>query len=127
MGKSVETVFDLFIGHFVDTGLVNDVHRNLVILARSDAHDGILEGERGGRQLTDKVCHLYRSMDDRLQFPADQERASSGEQENSAGVRAIKDLKSIVCPVNYVKVKLEEAIALCLCPPMHGAPVTRAR
>ncbi|MBQ0155392.1 MAG: sulfurtransferase TusA family protein [Bacteroidales bacterium] len=119
-------VFDAFIEHFINAGYVDDSFKSLVLQAKQDGENGNYDGEKA-KALADAVNGLYANMDDALQFkkPADtavethgrasQEGASqestkdSQSNVSSPAVTRSKDLRGVLCPMNFVRTKLELA------------------
>ena len=117
-------VFDAFIEHFINTGYVDATFKSLVLQAKQEGEHGNYDGEKA-RALADAVNGLYANMDDALQFKKSdaslqhniaetKEReaeavAADEKKSNKAGfvVTRTKDLRGVLCPMNFVRTKLE--------------------
>ena len=117
-------VFDAFIEHFINTGYVDATFKSLVLQAKQEGEHGNYDGEKA-RALADAVNGLYANMDDALQFKKsdaslqhniaetkerEAEAATAEEKRPSeAGfvVTRTKDLRGVLCPMNFVRTKLE--------------------
>lgn len=117
-------VFDAFIEHFINTGYVDATFKSLVLQAKQEGEHGNYDGEKA-RALADAVNGLYANMDDALQFKKSnaslqhniaetKEReaeavAADEKKSNNAGfvVTRKKDLRGVLCPMNFVRTKLE--------------------
>lgn len=117
-------VFDAFIEHFINTGYVDATFKSLVLQAKQEGEHGNYDGEKA-RALADAVNGLYANMDDALQFKKSdaslqhniaetKEReaeavAADEKKSNNAGfvVTRTKDLRGVLCPMNFVRTKLE--------------------
>lgn len=117
-------VFDAFIEHFINTGYVDATFKSLVLQAKQEGEHGNYDGEKA-RALADAVNGLYANMDDALQFKKSnaslqhniaetKEREAEAvvadeKKSNNAGfvVTRTKDLRGVLCPMNFVRTKLE--------------------
>lgn len=117
-------VFDAFIENFINTGYVDATFKSLVLQAKQEGEHGNYDGEKA-RALADAVNGLYANMDDALQFKksdaslqhniaetkeSEAEAATAEEMRPSeAGfvVTRTKDLRGVLCPMNFVRTKLE--------------------
>ncbi|MEE0083093.1 MAG: sulfurtransferase TusA family protein [Paludibacteraceae bacterium] len=117
-------VFEAFIEHFINTGYVDATFKSLVLQAKQEGEHGNYDGEKA-RALADAVNGLYANMDDALQFKKsdaslqhniaetkerEAEAATAEEKRPSeAGfvVTRKKDLRGVLCPMNFVRTKLE--------------------
>lgn len=117
-------VFDAFVEHFINTGYVDATFKSLVLQAKQEGEHGNYDGEKA-RALADAVNGLYANMDDALQFKKsdaslqhniaetkerEAEAATAKEKRPSeAGfvVTRTKDLRGVLCPMNFVRTKLE--------------------
>jgi sulfite reductase (ferredoxin) len=108
--RTTNEVFDFFLQHFVDAGLVDARFRPLVELGKSGKDASFLPHREDILALADAVADLYAGMDDSLQFKS----ATAGHPEPatpaaaSAG-RRFKDLRGVVCPMNFVQTKIQLA------------------
>lgn len=113
-------VFDAFIEHFINASYVDASFKSLVLQAKQDGENGNYDGERA-KALADAVNELYANMDDALQFKRPVEtgctpsRASveptkdSQPKVSGPAVTRSKDLRGVLCPMNFVRTKLELA------------------
>ncbi len=115
-----QEVFDAFIRHFIETGLVSRRFLDIVVPARRGILPELEELEKEVQELAERVLLLYRIMDDHLQFPEQepQDGEAGGPFEGAAEVRGregtpaadvFMDLRGVACPINFVKVKLRLA------------------
>lgn len=128
-------VFDAFTNHFIDTGYISESFRSLIEKAkeenvRNKAESGkptlnskhsTLNSELSEvNALADAVNALYESMDDALQFKKPEQPQTAEVEEkkdtqhpisHNATVEATrsKDLRGVLCPMNFVRTKLELA------------------
>ncbi|MDO4164793.1 MAG: sulfurtransferase TusA family protein [Bacteroides sp.] len=116
--RSVEETFDFFIDNFIAAGYVDVRYKSLVLTARNDRQADFRPLQQDAYALADAVTELYNGMDDSLQFkkPAPVKEASTDDasaQEAEATTpekpRRVKDLRGVICPMNFVKTKLELA------------------
>jgi sulfite reductase (ferredoxin) len=121
-------VFDAFIEHFINTGYVDSAFKALISQAKAEGKQGSYDNAKANA-LADAVITLYEGMDDSLNFknnpltpPNGEELSSSSKRvalpretgEPGGGVKTIeierlKDLRGVLCPMNFVKTKLELA------------------
>lgn len=113
-------VFDAFIEHFINAGYVDASFKSLVLQAKQDGENGNYDGEKA-KALADAVNELYANMDDALQFKRPVEtgctpsRASveptkeAQPKVSGPAVTRSKDLRGVLCPMNFVRTKLELA------------------
>jgi len=113
--RSDSEVFDNFIHYFIESELVERRFLSLLEQVKTcninllpTVHKEILD-------LAEAVERLYNGMDDSLKFHRETETAPvSGVAEASKSlparqVQAVKDLRGVSCPMNFVKTKLELA------------------
>lgn len=126
-------VFDAFREHFIDTGYIPAAFLPLVEQAKAQGSGGAYDGAQANA-LADAVIALYKTMDDSLQFkaPAAQEQpaapqpaepeapataapevpvtpAPAPQPADGYAVKRSKDLRGVLCPMNFVRTKLELA------------------
>ena len=71
IGASTDSaVFQSFVQHFIQAGLIAPVHEKVIDLALSPDRAALLRHDREVFALADAVQQLYASMDDSLRFPA---------------------------------------------------------
>ncbi|MDR3268639.1 MAG: sulfurtransferase TusA family protein [Tannerella sp.] len=111
--KNVVDTFDLFILHFIESGLVDDRYRALVESARDRASSDFTPYKADIYALADALIDLYRNMDDSLQFkqentnPSTSAPAPAEKQEPTTARRLFKDLRGVACPMNFVHTKIQ--------------------
>ncbi|MBR6367144.1 MAG: sulfurtransferase TusA family protein [Bacteroidaceae bacterium] len=112
-------VFDAFIEHFIDAGYIDASFKSLVLKAKADGKGGTYDSAQANA-LADAVNALYLSMDDALQFKKPDEKTSAAPQsevepepkaepEAKSEYTRSKDLRGVLCPMNFVRTKLELA------------------
>jgi sulfite reductase (ferredoxin) len=129
--KNTEDIFDNFIEYFITPGFVDERYRPLILDARTEpatsdfaAHEALI------LNLADDVNALYATMDDSMQFKAkaveapktvdaskaaetkvDEPKTTEAPKEDTPKqeARRVKDLRGVLCPMNFVKTKLELA------------------
>lgn len=115
-------VFDAFIEHFINTGYVDSAFKTLISQAKAEGNQGSYDNAKANA-LADAVITLYEGMDERLQFntpsgsPLESEESHSNGAQNkepvsksvNVPVSVQKDLRGVLCPMNFVKTKLELA------------------
>jgi sulfite reductase (ferredoxin) len=102
---TADAVFAAFLKHFIEAGLVSEVHREVVDFARAQDAAKFIGCEDAVFALADTVKQLYGSMDNSLRFPA--EKAS--QPEPAAATVQERDYRGVACPMNFVKVKFDLA------------------
>lgn len=112
--RSTEETYDLFIENFISTGYVDSKFKSLVLAARNEADYDFLPKQQEAYKLADAIIELYNGMDDSLQFKKPATVASEKENVQEPPVQKpeqhrIKDLRGVLCPMNFVKTKLELA------------------
>lgn len=109
--KTVEETYDLFIENFIDAGYVGERFKTIVLQARNDISVDFQPYEDEAIALADSVTELYNGMDDSLQFKkVEKEKPgviSTAYMSTEANRK--KDLRGVLCPMNFVKTKLELA------------------
>lgn len=100
-------VFDLFMKHFVDAGLVDKRFRTLLRSGLSKDWDALLANSGETHDLLSAVEDLYQRMDDSFHF-LDKEAAGNGVKDvpEPEPVTLLKDLRGVTCPMNFVKAKI---------------------
>lgn len=109
--KSIAETFDLFIEHFLSTGYVDEAYKPLLLNARNDSEANFIPFSKEVYALADSVTALYNSMDDSLQFEklrkAQFKEPEATDLTEVASRTKLKDLRGEICPMNFVKTKLE--------------------
>ncbi len=98
-------VFDAFIEHFINTGYVDSAFKALISQAKAEGRQGSYDNAKANA-LADAVITLYEGMDDSLNFKASPQPSHEGK---GGGRDRLKDLRGVLCPMNFVKTKLELA------------------
>ncbi|MDR1860113.1 MAG: sulfurtransferase TusA family protein [Bacteroidales bacterium] len=110
--KNRNDVFGSFIEAFIGEGYVDGKFEAVVSRVRQGVS---LAGSRAlVEELGDAVIALYDSMDDSLQFTGIAKKvpvaeATATEATSPAAHTRFKDLRGVICPMNFVKTKLELA------------------
>ncbi|MDR2472591.1 MAG: sulfurtransferase TusA family protein, partial [Tannerella sp.] len=105
--KTTEDVFNLFISHFIDTGLVNERFRKIVTTTCNNDNEfgySILRDDIFA--LADTVIELYGNMDDSLQFKNVVGINTAVGTDLQSAVIKHQDLRGVACPMNFVKTKI---------------------
>ena len=98
-------VFDAFTDHFINTGYVDSAFKALISQAKAEGRQGSYDNAKANA-LADAVITLYEGMDDSLNFKASPQPSHEGK---GGGRDRLKDLRGVLCPMNFVKTKLELA------------------
>ena len=98
-------VFDAFTEHFINTGYVDSAFKALISQAKTEGNQGSYDNAKANA-LADAVIELYQGMDDSLNFKASPQPSHEGK---GGGRDRLKDLRGVLCPMNFVKTKLELA------------------
>ncbi len=124
--KTSREIYDLFVKHFIESGLVNEKHRYIVDMVRDKKLENSNNHTDKVVKLAEVIIALYKTMDDTMRFPGETENltinmeaktyrsetetppAASLTQEKKKPDR-FKDLRGVVCPINFVKTKIELA------------------
>lgn len=122
-------VFDAFIENFIKEGYIAESYSSLILKAKAEGADAAYDLTTANA-LADAVITLYEGMDDALQFkkvaqpaaeevaPASVEAAadiatvssdSSLDNSPTPAITRSKDLRGVLCPMNFVRTKLELA------------------
>jgi len=104
--QSEAGVFDAFTEHFIDAGYVDAGFKTLIAQAKAEGRQGSYDNAKANA-LADAVTELYQGMDDSLNFKTPSKSPQGGTREVSVG--RLKDLRGVLCPMNFVKTKLELA------------------
>jgi sulfite reductase (ferredoxin) len=104
--KNEKEVFDAFINSFITAQLISEDYRNIVETGRD--HKGYDFSQQKGIiiDLAESVIHLYDSMDDSMQFKL-KEKAAEISFPKKPTLLHKKDLRGVLCPMNFVKTKIE--------------------
>ena len=117
-------VFDAFTEHFIKAGYVDAGFADLIAQAKKEGERGSYDSDRANA-LADAVTELYKSMDDSLNFNvnvrsettgdacqsknADEIMNSKDQEVNTPIITRTKDFRGVLCPMNFVRTKLELA------------------
>jgi sulfite reductase (ferredoxin) len=99
-----EAVFQNFLRHFIEAGLIDERFRAVVELARASDRIALTAQRASVLALADAVEALYASMDNSLRFPVEQSKPANG---NASPTQVERDYRGVACPMNFVKVKLD--------------------
>ncbi|MDR3129094.1 MAG: sulfurtransferase TusA family protein [Tannerellaceae bacterium] len=99
-------VFDFFLQHFIDSSLIDARFRTVVELGKVGKAADFLPWRIAILALADDVTELYAHMDDSLQFKSGGTVAAVVAAPET---RRFKDLRGIVCPMNFVQTKIQLA------------------
>lgn len=112
--QDADGVFKAFKEHFIDTGYIPQTFLPLVEKARKEGQEGTYDAAQA-EALADAVTALYKTMDDSLQFKAQPIAAPPAPEQQEEKAKAQeepvrkKDLRGVLCPMNFVRTKLELA------------------
>ncbi|MCF6248577.1 MAG: sulfurtransferase TusA family protein [Desulfobacula sp.] len=105
--------FEFFKQHFIDKKLVDKRYEKLIHDAINHNNEDLLKTQDLVIEFGKAIIKLYHSMDNSLRFPGE-EIISNISKKNKKKVGDIekkealfKDLRSVACPMNFVKTKVE--------------------
>ena len=103
-------VFDAFTEQFIQTGYVDSSFQSLIDQAKAEGKQGSYDHTKANA-LADAVIELYQGMDDSLNFRTLPSPSLKGKESSpSKGeIERVRDLRGVLCPMNFVKTKLELA------------------
>ncbi len=102
-------VFDSFRKHFIEAGLIDEGFLPVIVAARANDTAALRSLEEEVVALLAAVEGLYQSMDNSLRFPAELQRAQSEAKPAPRAAQVERDYRTVACPMNFVKVKLDLA------------------
>lgn len=105
--KSKDEVYTGFLKYFIETGLIDGAFRGIVTIARHGDFKEILAKQTQAFELAKAVQALYETMDNSFNFKTTASAQEPPQEQISATI--IKDLRGVVCPLNFVKTKIELA------------------
>ncbi len=105
--KSEEEVYAGFLKHFIETGLIDGAFRDIIAVARRGGSKEILARQSQSFDLAKAVLALYETMDNSFNFKAVNPVPGIPKEEIAATI--VKDLRGVLCPLNFVKTKVELA------------------
>jgi sulfite reductase (ferredoxin) len=97
-------VYENFLKHFIETGIVSAEFRNL-IEKQISGEVNLIPEENVIVKLCDTIVGLYKNMDDSLQFNTEN-IVSKSRKTDTTNVRK-RDFRNVACPMNFVKTKIE--------------------
>ena len=103
--KSSEEVYTQFLEHFIETGLIAASFREVVSAAKCGNLDAVFAQEPQAHNLADAVQALYETMDNTFNFKAPLQTQANHEKNEIC--TATKDLRGVLCPLNFAKTKIE--------------------
>jgi sulfite reductase (ferredoxin) len=115
--RNEEEAFDRYIKHFIDSGLVANRYKKIVLLAKNKDHKSLVEKKDQVIELGEVMIRLYHRMDNSLRFPGENEMSTQAcsfpkalvpkaSETVKDEVFTTKDFRGVVCPINFVKTKL---------------------
>lgn len=123
--KDDNEIYTSFLEQFIGQGIVDSRFAAIVEKARSEAQPDFTSEEDLVLALGQHVIDLYAGMDDSLQFKKkeetesikdektesikDEESESGKKEESTEAIARQKDLRGVLCPMNFVRTKLELA------------------
>lgn len=126
--KTEKKTYDLFLKHFVETGIVDKINQLVVESARDDTYQNLLDNKENVVALGKEVTALYKGMDNTMRFPGETENLAitmvaktedvEFEADNLAGRKEkeerkkpdrFKDLRGVKCPINFAQTKVQLA------------------
>lgn len=110
--KNTAEVFDYFLQSFIGEGYVDESFRKLVEQARDEPNADFTSSEQKAYALADAVTDLYNGMDESMQFkkhPLAKQKTFETKESKIEPLHRVKDLRGVLCPMNFVKTKLELA------------------
>ncbi|MDD5476839.1 MAG: sulfurtransferase TusA family protein [Candidatus Omnitrophica bacterium] len=105
--KNQEEVYAGFLKYFIETGLIDGAFREIITIAQHGDLKEILAKQAQAFELAKAVQALYETMDNSFNFKTTVSAQESRQEQISAAI--IKDLRGVVCPLNFVKTKIELA------------------
>ena len=105
--KSEEEVYAGFLKHFIETGLIDGAFRDIIAIVRRGDSREILARQFQALGLANAVLALYETMDNSFNFKAANPVPEIPKKEIAATI--VKDLRGVLCPLNFVKTKVELA------------------
>ncbi len=105
----------LFVKHFIDTGLVKTEHRLILDLVSKCNAEELRQHTAEAAALGHEITALYQRMDSTMRFPGETENAAVAKQ--TAAAQAVsaasrrkanrfKDLSGVKCPLNFARTKV---------------------
>lgn len=112
--KTTGEALTLFVEHFIAPGYVDGRYEAIVDEVRRGRREGLRLRQGEAFELADAVIALYEGMDDSLQFRKPGAATTLHDiAPEAAPAEALdhrtKDLRGVLCPMNFVRTKLELA------------------
>ncbi len=110
--KAGKEVYASFQKNFIDTGLIEPFFTNLLVKAEAEDYPALLAQEPEVFSFAQAVESLYENMDNSFNFKKALLAQSDSQESNlsqPSAPAALKDLRGVVCPLNFVKTKVELA------------------
>lgn len=113
--KDDNEVYTSFIEQFIKQGIVDNRYAAIVEMARNEVQPDFTGEEELVLGLGQHVIDLYAGMDDSLQFKKKEEKEENKaetpqkDEKTEEGTVRQKDLRRVLCPMNFVRTKLELA------------------
>jgi len=124
--KTDKETYDLFLAHFVNSGLVDQDHRFIIEIVQNGTSDNLMDHKDKVSALGQEITALYQNMDNTMRFPGEKEnltidmeakydRAATQEVPLSTCVQQeksenrpdrFKDLRGVKCPLNFAQTKV---------------------
>lgn len=103
--KSEDEVYAGFLRHFIETGLIEASFRDIINFVQRGDFKAVSVRQSQAFDLANAVLALYETMDNAFNFKT----ASLVPENHQRGIAAtiVKDLRGVVCPLNFVKTKVE--------------------
>ncbi|NOY69911.1 MAG: hypothetical protein GXP53_10585 [Deltaproteobacteria bacterium] len=128
--KTPAETYDLFIRHFLDTGIVAGCYRKAVETARDIGCGQLIDLKDVIINFGEDIIALYKGMDNTMRFPGETENLAikmAGKKESASprkapvsektepnvGANAVdrfKDLRGVRCPINFAQTKVQLAM-----------------
>ena len=125
--KTGRETYELFLTHFVDSGLVDENHRFIIETAKNGASVKLKDYRGKVVALGHEIRGLYQNMDNTMRFPGEKENLSinmeakfdsaksrvvslSGvgrERKSKHRADTFKDLRGVGCPINFARTKVQ--------------------
>jgi sulfite reductase (ferredoxin) len=105
--RSEQETYQMFNENFVKAGLVDASFESLIDSAYNNKLEDITTKEREVLALADAIITLYQNMDDSLQFKTEKPaQTAQPTTQSEPKTEHIKDLRGVLCPMNFVKTKI---------------------
>ncbi len=109
--KSDKELYEAFRQHFIAAGHVDPAFEPVVTLAEHNDPDALVLHEKNAQAFVSAINALYDNMDNAFNFKRPAAAEASLPVPGGAPVPTVtKDLRGVVCPLNFVKTKVELAM-----------------